>query len=63
MSSRSIYDSVGEYRERTRRMNNGPSSTFACKFCNQFCNILGRRLVAQDGNRKTYACAGCAKGK
>ena len=63
MSSRAIYDSVGEYRERTRRMSNSPSSTFSCGFCKQFCSILGRRLVAQDGNRKTYACANCSEGK
>lgn len=60
MSSRHIFDAVGAFRERTNRMSNSPSSTFSCGFCKQFCSILGRRLVSQDGNRKTYACASCA---
>lgn len=60
MSSRAIYDAIGSFREQTQRLANSPRDTFSCGVCKQFCSILGRRLVSKDGNRRTYACAGCA---
>jgi len=60
MSSRHIFDAAGSYRERTLTMSPGPSDTFKCGRCLNFCSITGRKLVSKDGNRRTYACAKCA---
>lgn len=51
------------YRAATARLANLSSDTFYCSRCGKACSILGRRLVSQDGNRKTYACANCSEGK
>ena len=48
------------FREATKRLANSPSDTFSCGRCKKFCSILGRKLVAKDGNRRTYACANCS---
>lgn len=54
------WNKTDAYRAATARLANSPSDTFYCSRCGKACSILGRRLVSKDGNRRTYACSGCA---
>lgn len=51
------------YRDSTRRMANSPSSTFLCSICKKGKSITGRKKVAQDGRRISYACKACQEPK
>lgn len=49
---------IDRYREATARMT-GSTATFICPCCGQSHQIVGRKLVKQDGNRKFYRSAVC----
>lgn len=51
------------YRDSTRRMANSPQDTFKCSRCGGFKSITGRKKVAQDGRRISYACKACQEPK
>lgn len=57
------WDKLGPYRAATERLANSPKDTFKCSLCGGFKLIAGRRKVAQDGRRVSYACKACQEPK
>jgi len=57
------WNKIAPYREATARLANSPKDTFKCSRCGGFKLITGRRKVAQDGRRISYACKACMETK
>lgn len=57
------WDKLGPYRAATERLANSPKDTFLCSVCKKGKSITGRKKVAQDGRRVSYACKACQEGK
>lgn len=55
------WNKTDAYRAATARLANSPNDTFWCTRCHKSKSILGRKLVARDGNRRTYACKKCTE--
>jgi transcription elongation factor Elf1 len=59
MTSRALYDRIGEYRAATARMTNS-NATFTCGQCGKYSEILGRKLMKSPSRIKRYMCKMCA---
>lgn len=60
MTTRAIYDSIGDYRSKTAKMKQ-ISNTFVCGLCHGFRQIMGRKAMASPGRRQLFKCAVCVK--
>lgn len=53
-------DAIATYREKTGSL--APSSQrFICATCKQSRQVLGRKCIKVDGNRRYYECEICTK--